>query len=518
MLDGIALGFQHLMNPMVLLALLGGVMLGMVVGSLPGLNDSITIAVLIPVTFGMDAYVALALLCGIYVSSACGGSFPAILMNIPGTASAMVTTLDGYPMKQQGKGGLALGIANTSSFFGGLFSSLCLLLFAPILAQVAVKFGPPEYFMLGVLGLATVIGMSTKNVTKALLSMAIGLWLSTIGMSPQTGIARYTFGQVSLLDGIPLIPRMIGLFGITSVLKMVDEKRKVAATVSKSEATVPGEVLQEKVSETETKLQQEDVVKLPDKEMALRLLPTWISSSFIGTILGIIPGAGMTMAIYVAYDQVQKVKKKLKFGTGVPEGVAAPEAANNAVVAGSMVPLLSLGIPGNGTSALFLGALTIQGMRTGPTLFTENGGMAYMMILAFVIGNLIMFPLGYQYCKHVMMKVLKIRSEILAAGIIVLCLTGSFAYKNNPFHVLAAVFFGLVGYLFWKYKIPQAPLILSTIVGSMMESNWLSSMVYADGSVSVFFTRPISLGLVIVSVLFLIWPIIQKIRQRKQET
>lgn len=497
-MENILLGLEQFANPLVILSLLGGTLLGLTVGALPGLNDSITIAVLIPVTFGMDPYVALALLVGIYCASACGGSIPAVLLEIPGTASAMVTAWDGYPMTLKGWSKRALSLCMTSSFFGGISSAIVLLIFAPLLARLALKFGPPEYFMLAILGMSTVIGMAGKNIAKNFLSMSFGLWLSCIGMSPTTGIDRYIFGSPSLMDGIPLIPRMIGLFGIFSILKIYDVCGREKSDVEKAKESAAQN--------------PDDRIALPDGAMVKRLMPTWLRSSLIGNILGVIPGAGMTMAIFLAYDQAKKANPKLPFGTGVPEGVAAPESANNAVVASSMVPLLSLGIPGNGTSALFLGALTIHGLRAGPAFFKDYPDMAYMIILGFIFANLAMLPMSLMFCKYLASKVLKLNQQVLAAGVLVLCVTGSYAYMNNPFHVGVAVAFGIVGYLFWKFGLPQAPLILSTILGSMMETNWISSMVYADGSAVVFLKRPVSLTLVIVSAVFFLWPVIQRIR------
>jgi putative tricarboxylic transport membrane protein len=499
-LEGVLLGLQQFQNPMVWVALVGGTLLGLIVGSLPGLNDTITIAILIPVTFGMNSYVALSMLVGIYVASACGGSIPAILLNIPGTASSMVTTLDGYPMTQQGRGGLGLSLSVCSSVFGGISSSIVLLLFAPILARFALKFGPPEYFMLAILGMSTVVGMAGHNIAKNFLSMGLGLFISMIGMSPETGVARFTLGSQNLMDGISLVPMMIGFFGVLSVLKLVD------ATKKKKDDKLPAE----------PQVTVEDKIGLLDRKMTKRVLPTWLKSSAIGNLIGIIPGAGMVMAIFLAYDQAKKSHPKLKFGTGVPEGVAAPETANNSVVASSMVPLLSLGIPGNGTSALFLGALTIQGLQTGPTLFKDSPAMAYMIIFGFLFANIVMLPMSLTYCKRLASKVLKIKPEILSAAITLLCVTGAFSCDNNVFQIGVTVVFGLIAYLFWKFDLPQAPLILAMILGSMMESNWASSMVYANGSISVFFTRPISLALVILSIIFLIWPVIQRMLYRRK--
>ncbi len=500
-MSGILLGAAELFQPMALLALLGGTVIGLIVGSLPGLNDSITMAVLIPITFGMDAQVAICLLVGIYCASACGGSVPSILLKIPGTASATVTAFDGYPMAQQGKAGEALGLAISSSCFGGLSSAIVLLFLSPFLAAQALKFGPPEYFMLAVMGMSTVVGMAGDNIVKNLLAMAVGLIFSCVGMSPQTGLARFTFGQASLLDGISLIPMLIGLFGITSILEMIESIKKNPDTKEFAKA----------VKENYKKVK----VVLPDKKMAKRMLPIWVQSSVIGNIIGIIPGAGMVMAIFMAYDQASRRRPDLPFGTGVPEGIAAPESANNAVVASSMVPLLSLGVPGNSTSSLFLGALTIQGLKTGPGLFRDTPEMAYMIILGFIVANIIMLPLSVYYCNMFATAVLRLKREILSGVVLTLCVTGAFAVSNNIFNIYIMVFFGIVGYTFNKYKIPQSSLILASILGSMMESNWTQSMVYANGSLSVFVTRPLSLALLILSLIFIGMPVVKKLKAKK---
>lgn len=494
-MGNILLGFQQLADPTVLLVLFLGVLLGLTVGALPGLNDSITIAVLIPVTFGMKPVLAFALLVGIYVSSACGGSIPAVLLEIPGTASAVVTAYDGYQLRQKGQGLRALSVCMTSSTFGGITSALVLMFLSPLLASVALKFGPPEYFMLGTLGIATVIGMAGKDCWKHFLSMAFGLWLSCIGISTSTGLTRFTFGTMSLMDGIPLVPRMIGLFGILSVLKIAE----------KAGEDKPGTGNQSGSAGEAYHHGDKDKVSFPSLAMCKRLLPTWLRASFIGNVLGCLPGAGMTMAIFTAYDVEKRVHPELEFGTGVYEGVAAPEAANNAVVASSMVPLLSLGIPGNSTAALFVGALTIHGLAAGPTLFTKNPDMAYLIIVAFLVGNLMMLPLALLYCKYLAAQLLKLNPKILSAAILALCMAGSFAYKNNPFHVGVAIAFGIVGYIFFKFDVPTAPFILASILGSMMESNYINSLVYT-GSVTVFLMRPISCALLIVSAVFIVWP------------
>ena len=502
-MGNIMLGLQQLADPLVLLALLGGVLLGLTVGAIPGLNDTITMAVLIPITFGMDPFVAIAILIGIYVSSACGGSIPAILFEIPGTASAMVTGNDGYPMRLKGRGKEALSICMTSSCFGGLSSSIVLLIFGPLLAGLALKFGPPEYFMVAVLGMATVVGMTSKNIALTFLSIGFGLWISCIGISPTVGLPRYTFGSLTLMDGVSLIPSMIGLFGLCSVLKVFDK-----LTHEKS---------QEEMISSQGEIQENatDKIAFPSRKMCKRLLPTWLRSSAIGNVLGIIPGCGMVMAVFMSYDVAKRTNPELPFGTGVEEGIAAPEAANNSVVASSMVPLLSLGVPGNGTSSLFIGALAIHGLRTGPGLFKDYPDMAYMIILAFLVANIIMIPVSLAFCKYCASAVLKINSKIMNGAIIVLCVTGAFACSNNVFHIGMMIVFGVIGYIYYKFDMSQSPLMLAYVLGSMMELNYVNSMAYKQ-SWMVFLTRPISLVLMILSMVFLVMPIIQKRRNTKK--
>ncbi|MDD2207492.1 MAG: tripartite tricarboxylate transporter permease [Aminobacterium sp.] len=495
-MEHILSAFVEIFTPGVFLFLFIGVCIGLVVGSLPGLNDTITLAVLVPVTFSMDPSYAFMLLVGVYTSACYGGSIPAILLKIPGTASSVVTSLDGYQMTLKGKAGQALGISTTSSVFGGLVSSLVLMFLAPVLAKYALRFGPPEYFALAILGLSTVAGMSGKNVLKSLIVCAIGLLIATIGMSPQTGFPRFDFGNPYLLEGIPFVPMLIGLFGVTSVLEVAEEigqrsKGNVSLDIPKI-----GKVL-------------------PDKKMVKRLLPTWLTSSAIGNVIGVIPGAGMLMAIYLAYDQAIRSNKDKEFGTGVPEGVAAPEAANNAVVASSMVPLMALGVPGNSTSALFLGALMIQGLRPGPSLFQDFPEVAYLIIVGFFVANILMGPLGIMLGKFLSGVIFKIPKEVLASVIAMLCITGAFAVGNSVFNIWVMLFFGILGFVFNKLKLPHSPLILAVILGAMMERGLYQSLVLSKGSYMIFLQRPISLVMLIVATLFAIAPILKKIKQMK---
>jgi len=485
-LNDVIMGFTQVFELYSFLGLFFGVAVGLAVGAMPGINDSITMAVLIPVTFGMDANIAMMVLVGVYCSACYGGSFPAILLKIPGTASSVVTVLDGYPMALRGEAGKAIGISTVSSVFGGLMSSLVLIFLAPFLACQALRFGPPEYFALAVLGMATVAGMAGKSLLKNLIAGIIALMISTIGMSIQTGYPRFCFGTPYLLEGIPFIPALIGFFGITSVLELSE-------TITKDE--IP--------SLTLSKIKR----VLPNFNLFKRLLPTCLISGGIGNVIGIIPGSGMVMAVYMAYDQAVRRNKDKEFGTGIPEGIAAPEAANNAVVASSMVPLLSLGIPGNSTSALFLGALMIQGLRPGPLLFKNNPEIAYLIIVGFFIANLIMGPMGLAMGKILITIIPKIPRKVLSGIIVAICATGAFTLGNSIFNIWIMLIFGILGYILNKLEIPYSPIILGMILGPIMETSLWQTLILSKGNLIIFFLgRPLGLSILILALILFFAP------------
>ncbi|MFD0387102.1 tripartite tricarboxylate transporter permease [Tistrella bauzanensis] len=462
MIDQILPALLHLAEPAVFGFLVFGVLIGLVVGAMPGLNDSITLAVLVPITFAMPGDYAFPLLVGIYCAACFGGSFPAILLKIPGTASSVVTAIDGNAMARKGLAGQALGIATYSSVFGGITSALVLLLCAPFLAEQALRFGPPEYFALALLGLSTVIGMATGNAVRSTIACALGLLIATIGFSPQSGYARFTYDEPWLYDGLPLVPMLIGLFGVASLLEMAEEAwlRRRGPGVAEARQAVAS-------------VRFRDLL-LP-MSMIRRLLPVWVQSSAIGNVIGILPGAGMLMAIYVAYGRVAR-RFGAEAGQGLPEGVAAPEAANNAVVASSMVPLLSLGIPGNSTSALFLGALLIQGLRPGPSLFTDSPDIAYLIVVAFVVANILMFPLGLLMARAVPGMVARIPQGMLGAAVALLCIAGAYSVANSTFGVVVALGFGVAGYLLNKLNVPLSPLILGVVLEPVIERSLYQSL------------------------------------------
>jgi len=471
-----------------------GVLIGLIVGAIPGLNGNMAIALLIPLTFTMKPTGGLVILGAIYCAAAYGGSIAAILIGVPGTISSIVTTFDGFPMAQKGQAGKALGIATYSSVFGGIFSTLVLILAAPSLAMQALKFGPAEYFALTVLGLSCISSISRGSLLKGLISGVLGLIISCIGIAPQTGYSRFIFNNFSLLEGVPFMPALIGLFGVTAVLKIVE---KSGNPLRKS--------------------------KLPNLQGLIlnfrtikKLFPTWIRSAIIGTGIGIIPGAGTSIATFLSYEFAKEYSKNPEeFGKGAEEGIAASEAANNGVVGGSLVPLLALGVPGNSTSALFLGALMIHGIRTGPTLFIERPDIIYTFLVSLFIANIIMAPLGL-FVARFMGNILYIPKSILGSIIIAICTAGTYSIRNNIFDITVLIIFGVIGYVFDKFRISIAPFILGLVLGPMMELSIQQALVISRGSYSFLWRRPITFLLLLLAILIIsknIWPFLFKKRK-----
>ena len=503
-MDAILAGLTLLFQVDTFIYLVVGVVAGLIVGAIPGLNDNITFAVFIPFAFGMEAANALALMIGVYTSTSTGGAIPAIMLRVPGTASSLLTSIDGNAMARKGEAPKALSIAITSSIFGGLSSSLVLIFFAPILAVMALRFGPAENVGLGLLGVASVVGMASGSFFKGLFAAALGLLMATVGY--HYGESRLTFGSFYFYQGVPLVPLLVGLFGVAAVLELVEEE--VADRRAGKKHDNPERVGAELLS----------------LAMMRQLLPTWLRASSIGNIIGVIPGAGALMAIYLAYDQERRVvdrriargQDQIPFGDGAPEGIAAPEAANNAVVASSMVPLLSLGIPGNSVSALFIAALEIKGMTAGPLLFQRHLDMVWMILLAFLVANLLMGPIAYASLRTLIGVIYALPRTVLAAAVALLCLTGAYAVESTMFGIWVALIFGILGYVFRKTGIPIAPIILAVILGERIESSLFNALTLSGGDWFIFIdpiNHPISLGLVLVSAGFLLTPLYGYLRR-----
>lgn len=488
---------NSLLSFQVLIALFVGVVGGIIVGSLPGLSATMTVALLVPVTFGMDPVAGLIMLTAIYTSAVYGGSISAILIHTPGTPAAAATSLDGYQMTKKGQGGKAIGISTISSMIGGTISAIALLFLAPPLAKISLMFSAPEYFLLAVFGLTIIGSLAGKSMAKGLASGVLGLLIGVIGVDILTGYPRFTFGFISLESGVSLVPALIGLFSLSQVLILAENKGK------KQEQTVMGEI--------KGKI-------LPTLREFKSLLVTILRSSGLGIFVGILPGAGGDVGSWVGYNEAKRFSKdKEKFGTGCPEGVAAPEAANNAVTGGALIPLLTLGIPGSSTTAVLLGGLMIQGLVPGHGLFTENANITYSLILGFLLANILMGIIGLLGAKF-FIKASGVSEKLLMPVIIGLCVVGSFAIHNNIFDVWVMIAFGLIGYLMRKTGFHPAPVILGMILGPIAENGLRQSMLMAKGDLLTYYlTRPICLVLLALIVLSLLSPVFVKWRQNKKK-
>lgn len=474
-------------SPYNLLVCALGVIGGIIVGAIPGLTANLGVALLVPFTFAMEPETGLIMLGGIYTGAIYGGSISAILINAPGTPSAAATTFDGYPMGQRGEARLAIGTATLSSAIGGIFSVIVLAFFAPFLAKQALRFGPPEYFALAFFGLTIIISLSEDNLIKGLISGVFGLLIATIGMDPVEGVMRFTFRNINLISGIALVPLLIGLFSICE-----------AFLLGKSKTT------QKDLNEIKGRL-------LPNKEEMKRNAGNFTISSIIGTAIGILPGAGASVAAFVAYNEAKRRSKHPeKFGTGIIDGIIASETSNNACVGGSLVPLLTLGIPGNAVSALFLGALLIQGLRPGPDLFSGNNAkIMWIFFAGLFVAQLLMLLFGL-FGAGYFAKVLFLPKPILISYILVLCVTGAFAINNNIFDVGVMFVFGMIGLLYKLLKIPASPTVLAIILGPMAETGLRQSLMMSNGDATIFFTRPLSLLFIVIGVASIILPLVRK--------
>ena len=488
----VMLGFQVALQPANLFFCFMGVLIGTLVGVLPGLGPVAAMSLLLPTTFHLSPVSAVIMLSGIYYGAMYGGSTTSILVNIPGEAASVVTCLDGYQMARKGRAGAALGIAAFGSFIAGTLSILGLMLLAPMLAEVALRFGPPEYFSLMLLGLVIVTFLAGSSMPKALMMAAFGLFLGLIGMDIMTATPRFTFGIYFLMDGVGLVPVVMGLFGISEVLLNVERK------------------LEREVFETRIK------GLLPNrKDWGDSAWPI-VRGSVIGFFLGILPGGGAVISSFVSYGVEKKWSAHPEqFGSGVIEGVAGPEAANNAAAGGAFIPLLTLGIPANAVMAMLLGALTIYGMQPGPMLIKEHPDLFWGVITSMYIGNLMLLVLNLPLIG-VWVKILKIPYTYLFPLILLFCLIGAFSLNNSVGEVGLMLFFGGVGYLMKKFDYEAAPLVLAMVLGPMMENALRQSLIMANGNAAIFFTRPISLGVVLLVLTLLILPMLPWVKKKRE--
>ncbi len=484
-MSDILYGLLNALTLINLIAAFGSVAVGIIVGALPGLSAAMGVALLIPITFGMPADTALISLAGVYCGAIYGGSISAILLHTPGTSSAAATAIDGYQLTLKGKAGKALATATIASFIGGILSTIALYTLSPLLANLALKFGPTEYFWLSIFGLTIIAGVSSKSMLKGLISGALGLVISTIGMDPMLGIPRFSFGSTSLLEGLPFTATLIGLFSMSQVLVLAEKE----------------------IKEMDRTKKLTDKVYLTWEEIK-RILPISLWSTVIGTVVGILPGAGGTIASFMGYNEAKRFSKnKEEFGKGSIEGVAGAEAANNAVTGGSLIPTLTLGIPGNSVTAILLGGLVIQGLRPGPDLFTIHGKITYTFFAGFAIVNIFMLILGL-FGVGFFAKISTVKDSILIPIIFVLSVVGSYAINNRMSDVWVMFIFGIIGYFVKKFDLNAAAIVLALILGPIGETGLRRTLIMNDGSIMALFNGAISWVLIILSVLSLLSPII----------
>lgn len=485
------LGLQAIASFEVQLMTLCGVLAGILVSSLPGLSAVMAVALLLPLTFGMGPVSALLLLSGIYVGAMFGGAIPAILLSTPGTPAAVSTTFDGYPMAKNGKAGKAISVACIASVTAGLFGVAVLTLIAPPLAAFALKFSAPEYFAVAVFGLAVISSLAEGSVIKAFASGMVGLLLAVVGMDPITSFSRFTFGTTELLGGISFLAVMVGTAALAEVLYQIDTETR----------------------QEHTKFAI-DSMHVTKQELKQMVKPTVIGC-ILGVVIGIMPAAGANIASFVSWAQAKLWSKHPEeFGKGSVEGLAASEAGNNSVVGGDLVPMLTLGIPGDPVTAVMMGALILQGLRPGPMLFSEHPEIVYGLFLGLIISNIWVLPIGL-FGARFFAKMSSVRKEILWPTILALCVLGSYAAESNMAAVYTLGFFGLIGYAMKKAKIPTAPLILGILLGPMAEENLRRALMSSNMDPTIFFTRPISLCLLLIAALTLIWPWLQEWYQKR---
>ena len=488
-LGNVLYGFQVALQPLNLFYCFMGTLIGTLVGVLPGLGPAAAIALLLPSTFHASPVSATIMLPGIYYGAMYGGSTTSVLVNIPGEAASVVTCLDGHQMALKGRAGPALGIAAFGSFIAGTFGVIALTITGPILSGVALKFGPPEYFSMMIVGITVLTYLSSGSMIKSLMTATVGLILGGVGMDAISGKYRFTYGMQILADGVGLVPLVMGLFGISEVLENLETEIRREIVSAKFRNLFPN---------------------LQDWKDATGPI---LRGTFLGFFLGLVPGGGAIIAAFVSYAIEKKVSKHPEeFGHGAIQGIAGPEAANNSAASGNFIPLLTLGIPCNAVMAILLGALMIHGLQPGPLLMTKAPDLFWGTIVSMYLGNVMLLVLNLPLIG-LWVKVLKVPYYLLYPLILLFCLIGAYSIGNNPGDVLLMLVFGVVGYLLKKFQYDGAPLILAAVLGPMLEEAFRQSLMLSKGNFKIFVSRPLSLCFLITACVLLIIPIVT---QRKK--
>jgi len=476
-MEGFIYSLSVIFQPVNILLNIVGMFIGILFGALPGLTATLAIALLVPFTFGLPPIPSMILLLSIYNGGMYGGSITAVTIRTPGAPANAVTVLDGYQLALQGKAGIAISISLIAGTIGGLFSCLVMIFLSPPLSRIALKFSPVEYFSVALFGLSAIFAISGRSLLKGTMAGILGLILCTVGMDEILPIPRFTMGVRDLQTGIPFLPAVIGLFALSEAFRVIEK----------------GEVLTEITAKIG------------------RILPTWkeftgtiketIRGSIIGTWIGMLPGAGGAIAAFMAYGESRRASRHPeRFGKGELNGVASPEAANNAVTGGAMIPMMTLGIPGDTVTAVLMSALIIQGLQPGPFLFRDHMDVVYPIFSAMILSNLIMLLMGFVLLP-LTSHLAYVKKDVLVPIIAILGILGSFTISGSLFYVGIAVFFGILGYILERYDFPVAPVCLSLILGPIAENSLRQSMIMSRGDVTIFFTRPISLILIILTIL-----------------
>jgi len=470
-----------------ILFIIVGTAIGMVFGALPGLTVTLAVALTLPFTFSLTPESAIVLLTGVYCAGTYAGSISAILINTPGTPSSVATAWDGYPLTLQGRSFEALNVALYASVLGGLISAIALIFFAPILAKTALRFGPPERFALTFFGLTIISRVSGKSLMKGLVSALFGLLIATVGIDPIMGVPRFSFNTIFLYGGVGIIELFTGLFAIAEIFNQIGKRFKI------------------------TKISKDIIKKnIFSWKKIIPYYKTVLKPSIIGIVIGVIPGTGGSIASFIAYDEAKRSSKNPQsFGKGNLEGIAASESANNGVTAATLIPTLTLGIPGNTVAAIFLGALLIHGLTPGPQLFIDQGGLMYTIMISFVVANIVMYFQGRLAIKW-FDKIINIPPSILLPIILVMCLIGSYSISNSLNSVIVCLIFGCIGYAMLKYDYPTAPMVIAVILGGMVEESLRQSLILSDGNLFIFLRKPISLLFFVLTFLGAFLPIIIK--------
>jgi putative tricarboxylic transport membrane protein len=483
-----------LLTPASLAFLIGGVSAGILVGATPGLTSTIAIGLLIPFTFTLSKYSAFILLLGIYCGSMYGGSIPAVLMNLPGTPTSAVTAQDGYPMTRSGRPGYALSISVVSSTLGGLFSCVVLVFLSLQLAYLATAFAGPEYFALCLFALAVVFSTATRSILKGIIATGAGMLVATIGIDPVAPYPRFTFGVMEITIGIPEVPATIGLFCVAEGIRLLSDPARAQA-------------IRERV-----RSRSADILPI-----VRRLWRTILRSSIIGTVIGILPGAGAMMASFIAYGEAKRVSRTPEeFGQGSAEGIAASESANNAVTGGSLIPMMTLGIPGDVNTLMLLGAMLVHGLIPGPALFRDESSLVYVIFLTIFCANIVILVLGSRFAPFIA-KVTQVDQRYLIPVILILAITGPAISAGHIYYFWITIIFGVVGYVMDRAGFPVMAMAMAIVLGPIIERSFRSALMLPQSPLEVFFGRPIALTFILLAIAVIVFGIYRELRLRRAE-